>query len=190
MPDKSMGEFIYETSDHSLEVKYDLSEVIKAAEDKVMKFSDPPVYERINRMDELGEITVDFSYSSPDGVRSVGLVGTTHNHDLTEDQIDKQKKHLDSRFDEYLKKKREGGGKPILMIEGGKVKEYASIEEVEQAQDEFAHLVWRAKQEGVEVYSPDTTPEDTTELMAQANYPQETIVFLECFKTLHVKTRG
>lgn len=164
-------------------------EVISVAESKILKFTDPLVYERINLMDKNGEITVEFPFISPSGQRAAEFIGTTHNHNLVEEDIDKQKKHLLEKFKAYVANQNEKGAKPMLMIEGGKVTEYTSYEVVEADPGEFAHLVWMAQQEGIPIYSPDTTAEDTTEIMEKAGYPQETIAFLECFKTMHVKVR-
>lgn len=164
-------------------------EVISIAESKVLKFSDSPVYERINLMDKKGEITIEFPFISPSGQRAAEFIGTTHNHNLSDEEVEKQKDFLLKKFNAYLGVQKENGTKPMLMIEGGKVMEYTSYEEVAADPGEFAHLVWAAQQEGIPIYSPDTTAGDTTELMENAGYPQETIAFLECFKTMHVKVR-
>jgi len=164
-------------------------EVISVAESKVLKFTDPPVYERINLMDEKGEITVEFPFMSSSGQRTAEFIGTTHNHNLVKEDIDKQKKHLLEKFKAYVANQNEKGAKPMLMIEGGRVTEYTSYEDAEAAPGEFAHLVWMAQQEGIPIYSPDTTAEDTLDIMEKSDYPQETIAFLECFKTMHVKVR-
>lgn len=163
-----------------------IAEIIADAATKVLKFSDRVVYDRINKMDSQGEITLSFPITSSSG-RSAEFVGTTHNHDLEKEGIEKQKEYLVDSFKKYIDNQRKNGGKPMLMIEGGKITEYSSYEEAMKVPGEFAVLVWMAQEESVPVYSPDTTPEDTTQIMKNENYPIETIAFLECFKTMHVK---
>lgn len=164
-------------------------ETIAKAEKQILLFSNPIVDSTLHKMDDDHEQIITFDFSSPSGNRKAEFVGTTHSHDLSEADQQKQEQELVEQFTAYIQTQQEKGGKSMLMIEGGGVINYTSLEEAKQKAGEFAPLIWMAQKENVPVYSPDTTPEDTTVIMKHEGYPDETIAFLECFKTLHSKVR-